>query len=181
MKRRFEFRLKRVARVRELEERVARAERASAENLARAAEASRDRARSVLARSRAWLAAALKGKIEPRSILGAQRSLDAEVARLAREVESARTLRAQAERIAAAHLARRSAARALEELRNRERTRHAALLAGAENAALDEIATQRSRERADREERAPATDENDSRSSAPEADRAPGPSPDPQR
>src|SRR6185503_12078081 len=41
MKRRFEFRLARVQRVRDMEERVARAERAQAEALARAAEASR--------------------------------------------------------------------------------------------------------------------------------------------
>ena len=182
MKRRFEFRLERVARVRELEERVARAERASAESLARAAEASRDRARSVLGRSRAWLTAALRRTVEPRSVLQAHRALDAEVERLGREVESARNLRTQAERLAAAHLERRSAARALEELRKRERTRHGTLLAAADNAVLDEVAAQRAREGREAPSREPRTtvhDEDDSRSIAPHADRDPGSSPAP--
>ena len=140
MKRRFEFRLERVRHVRDLEERVARAERASAEELARAAEASRDRARATLERSRAELANLLTGALEPRGVLSAQRALDAELVRLRRTVESARTARMQAERIASAHRERQKAARALQELRERARARHALELVKEENAELDEVA-----------------------------------------
>ena len=97
MKRRFEFRLERVRRVRDLEERVARSERAQAEALARAAEASRDHARGVLEESRAHLRAILSGHVEPRDVLAYQRALDGELTSLRRRVESARTLRTQAE------------------------------------------------------------------------------------
>jgi len=140
MKRRFEFRLERVRHVRELEERVARAERASAEELARAAEASRDRARATLERSRAELAGLLSGRLDPRSVLGAQRALDSELVRLRRAVESARTARMQAERLASAHRERQKAARALAELKERARVRHALELGKEENAQLDEVA-----------------------------------------
>ncbi|MSR63032.1 MAG: hypothetical protein EXS08_11370 [Planctomycetes bacterium] len=140
MKRRFDFRLERVRRVRDLEERVARAERASAEELARAAEASRDRARATLERSRAELAELLSGTLEPRGVLSAQRALDSELVRLRRAVESARTARMQAERSASAHRERQKAARALAELRERARLRHALELDKEENAQLDEVA-----------------------------------------
>jgi hypothetical protein len=143
VKRRFDFRLERVRRVRDLEERVARAERALAESLARAAEASRDEARAVLETSRAHLRAILEGQLDPRGVLAAQRALDGELASLRRRIEAARTQRAQAERMAAVHRSRRSAARALEELRVRARARHAAELERHENAALDEVAQRR--------------------------------------
>jgi len=140
VKRRFDFRLERVRRVRDLEERVARAERAQAEALARAAETSRDEARSVLERSRAYLRSILDGALDPARVLHSQRALDGELAALRRRVESARTLRTQAERLAAAHREKRSAARALEELRERARQRHAAELEREDNAVLDEVA-----------------------------------------
>ena len=176
MRRRFEFRLERVHRVRDVEERVARAERAQAEALARAAEASRDLARSVLEQSRTalrelLLVSARKGTLEPREVLAAQRALDGELANLRRRVESARTVRMQAERMAVAHGERKSAARALEELRERARLRHAAQLEKHENAALDEVA-QRLAE-AVRRTIADGKEESASRSDEPVADQGP--------
>jgi hypothetical protein len=140
MKRRFEFRLERVRAVRALEERVARAERVQAETVARAAEASRDRARDLLASSREHLRATLGRAVEPRAVLAAQRALDGELEALRRRLESARTLRIQAERLAAAQRERRSAARALDELRERAREAHRADLEKHDNAELDEVA-----------------------------------------
>lgn len=175
MKRRFEFRLERVRLVRALEERVARAERATAENLARAAEARADRARGALERSRAWLAEILRGRIDARSVLLSQRALDAELRALERSVETSRTLHAQAERLAGAHRSKKSAARALEELRERFLARHRATLEQVENRALDEAALRARERRSGRAGR-----ETDSRSTAPGSD-ASSPSPHPSR
>lgn len=171
MKRRFEFRLARVQRVRDVEERVARAERAQAEALARAAEASRDQARAVLEQSRATLRALLEGALEPRDVLTAQRALDGELADLRRRVESARTQRLQATHMAAAHRERKGAARALEELRERARLHHAAELEKHDNAALDEVAQRQAA--AARREPAHGKEESASRSDAPVADQGP--------
>jgi hypothetical protein len=140
VRRSFQYRLERVRRVRGLEERVARSERVRAQELARAAEASRDQAREVLTRSRAWLCALLERGEDPRQTLPSERALAAELGDLRRKLEAARTLRIQAERMAALHQARRSAARALEELRERARRQHAALLERHDNALLDEVA-----------------------------------------
>lgn len=166
MKRRFEFRLERVGRVRDVEERIARSERAQAEGLARAAEASRDQARSVLEQSRAHLYSILSGALNPREVLSFQRAMDGELSSLRRRVESARTLRTQAERMAAAHREKKSAARALEELRERARLRHGAELEKLENAVLDEVAQRVART---------GKDESDSRSRSRAADQDSGP------
>jgi hypothetical protein len=179
MKRRFDFRLERVRRVRALEERVAGAERARAEGLARAAEASRDKARTALERSRAereTLLSGALGALDPRGVLGAQRGLDAELARLRRTVESARTLRTQAERMAAVHRERKAAERALDELRGRARQRHDTALGKADAAELDEAA-QRLAEAARRRARRPtdgAAREEGSSPVPPRADHASG-------
>lgn len=174
MKRRFEFRLERVRAVRDLEERVARSERAQAEALARAAEVSRDEARAVLEQSRAYLRSLLAGALDPRGVLAAQRALDGELADLRRRIESARTLRMQAERMAVAHRDRKSAARALEELRERARRRHGAELEKHDNAVQDEIA-QRLATVARRAEAAGKNEEESaSRSDASVADQGPG-------
>lgn len=140
MKRRFEFRLERVRHVRDLEERVARSERVRAENVARAAEASRDQARSVLERSRAWLRELLAEGGDPRGAALAEHVSAGELADLRKKLELARTQRLQAERMAALHREKKGAARALEELRERARTRHASELEKLENALLDEVA-----------------------------------------
>src|SRR5262245_61360225 len=161
-----------------MEERVARAERAQAAALARAAEASRDEARSVLERSRAYLRSILSGALDPARVLRSQRALDGELAHLRRRVESARTLRTQAERLAAAHREKKSAARALEELRERARQRHAAELEKEDNALLDEVAQRRGAEerRLERLHAAPGKGEEPSRSDGAPSDPSPDPS-----
>jgi hypothetical protein len=176
VKRRFDFRLERVRRVRAIEEGVARAERARAEALARAAEASRDQARSVLEESRAWLRSILTGALDARRVLSSQRALDGELSSLRRRVESARTQRVQAERMAGLHRERKSAASALEELRERHRRRHEAGLAAADEAALDEAA-QRRAEAQRRGERARSDDAKAEDASS--SDRATADPPDP--
>ena len=182
MKRRFDFRLERVRRVRDMEERVVRAERAQAETLARAAETSRDEARDVLEQSRAYLRSILAGTLDPTLVMASQRALDGELASLRRRVESARTLRTQAERVAVVHRERKNAARALEELRQRARARHEAELQKNDNAILDE-AGQRLGEAERRAERLRGADverdvkaEGPSRSDAPAADHGAHPS-----
>lgn len=154
MKRRFEFRLERVRRVRDLEERIARAERARAEGHARQAEDRRYEARSLLAESRESLATVLSGPFEAPLVLTSQGALDGLLAGLRRRSETARTARLQAERIARLHGERKSAARALEELRERARQRHAAEVEKADNAALDEVAQRVARARAGWDENA---------------------------
>ena len=140
MKRRFEFRLERVRRVRDIEERVARAERARTESQARQAEDRRDEARALLVRSRSELGTRLARAVEVRAVLASQRALDGLLVGLRRRAETARTARLQAERSAALHGERKSAARALEELRERARRRHLAEVEKADNATLDEVA-----------------------------------------
>ena len=146
MKRRFEFRLERVRRVRVLEEEVARAERSAAEHAAREAETRRDQARERIARSRALLAGVLTARsIDARSILLSHRALDSELRALERGVESARTARERAERFAAHHREKKTAARALEELRKRALVAHREGLEKAANQELDEAAAARHR------------------------------------
>jgi len=104
-------------------------------------------------------------------VLAAQRALDGELSALRRRIETARTQRIQAERIAAAHRERKSAARALEELRERARSSHAAGLEKHDNAALDEVAQRlAAARRAEAEDKA----EGASRSASPAADQDPG-------
>lgn len=142
MKRRFEFRLERLRRVRSIEEHVARAERARAEGEARAAEARAEAVRTHLEQDRAWVRARLEeSALAPLS--GAHRTLDATGRLLGRRLESARTLRESARQAAEEHRARQIAARALDELRTRARQEHLALLAQEEQAVLDEVAQRR--------------------------------------
>jgi DNA repair exonuclease SbcCD ATPase subunit len=112
----------------------------------------------------------LEGEVQPREILTSQRALEGELARLRRKVESARTQRIQAERMAELHRERKSAARALEELRERARQRHTGALEVADNAALDEVAQRLARLEA---ERRAASTESTSRSGLPAADHPP--------
>jgi hypothetical protein len=140
MKRRFEFRLERLVRVRALEESVARAERARAENEARAAEARADELRTRLAQDQAFVRTALTDSTPAARLLGAHRALDATAVQLRARAESARLSRQAAERAAAEHHQRKTAARALDELRTRALGEHAAELAKEEQALLDEVA-----------------------------------------
>lgn len=171
MKRRFEFRLERLRRVRVLEEGVARAERARAEGEARNAEARADALRARLAQDRAWISAAQEGSTAAARLLPAFRALDTTAAGLRARAESARALRLAAERAAEEHRARKTAARALEELRGRARTLHAAELAREEQAVLDEAAQRAPARRSATDGKA----EGDSSPGADATDLAPGP------
>jgi hypothetical protein len=140
MKRRFEFRLERLRRVRALEEGVARAERARAELEARSAEARADGLRARLVQDRAWVRSAQEDSPPAARLLPAFRALDATSARLRERAEAARALRQAAERAAEEHRSRKTAARALDELSARARALHMAELARTEQATLDEVA-----------------------------------------
>jgi len=140
MKRRFEFRLERLRRVRALEESVARAERARAESEARGAEARADELRTRLAGDRAWVRTAQEESAPAARLLAAHRTLDTSASRLRTRVEAARALRTTAERAAEEHRRRKTAARALDELRARARGLHLSGLAREEQAVLDEVA-----------------------------------------
>lgn len=162
MKRRFEFRLERLRRVRALEEYVARAERAQAEGEARAAETRAEAVRAKLTQDRAWV----RERLEESALapLGsAHRTLDTTARLLGQRAEAARAARAVAARAAEEHRARKVAARALDELRVRARQEHLALLAQVEQAQMDEIAlrrasTTRGKAEGDSSAPAPATD-----------------------
>jgi len=162
MKRRFEFRLERLRRVRALEEHVARAERARAEGEARAAEVKAEVVRTQLTEGRAWVATRLaESELAPLS--AARRTLDTTGALLAQRAEAARVARAAAVRAAEEHRTRKVAARALDELRQRARLEHLALLAQDEQAQMDEIALRRAsatrgKAEGDSSAPAPATD-----------------------
>lgn len=162
MKRRFEFRLERLRRVRALEEHVARAERARAEGEARTAEARADALRAKLTQDRAWVRERLaESALAPLS--SAHRTLDTTGRLLGLRAEAALAARAAALRAAEEHRTRKVAARALDELRARARLEHLALLAQDEQAQMDEIAlrrasTARGKAEGDSSAPAPATD-----------------------
>jgi len=143
MKRRFEFRLERLRRVRALEEHVARAERARNESEARVAEARAEEVRARLAQDHAWVRERL-GESALASLPAAHRSLDSTARTLSRRLETARARRASAERSAEEHRARKIAARALDELRSKAHHQHQTLLSQVEQAQLDEVALRRS-------------------------------------
>lgn len=137
MKRRFEFRLARVKRVREIEEDVARATWLAAEAEAASAAAERDRLRSHIAQERAWLAAT---RPDPAEVLLHYRLLSRLLSLLRGRKERSLTLRAQADRLAGSWRQRERERRALVELEGRKRQRHVMELRRLENLEMDEIA-----------------------------------------
>jgi flagellar export protein FliJ len=178
VRRRFEFRLRRVARVRDIEEQMAREERAAAEARARAAAAAREQAREALEAARGELAKRLHGPLEARSVLSAHRLLDDHQRLLGERLREAAETRQGADQAAQVHRERKAAAQAMEKLRDRARDRHREALAREENAEMDEVASTRARRRAF-SATAGENREAPSRSTALGADQAPVPSPDP--
>jgi flagellar biosynthesis chaperone FliJ len=147
VKRRFEFRLARLLRVRAIEEELARAALARAEAEARSAAAVRERAAHELARGRSELVADLAtGTIRPARVLLAQRALGNLAVALRARLERERTLVGQASVLRAAWRARETDRRALVELESRAHRSHRAELERRENAALDEVAQRRARQ-----------------------------------
>lgn len=178
MKRRFEFRLRRVARVRDIEERLAREERAVAEVRAREAESVREQARDALHAARLELARYLAGTVDARAVLSAHRLIDDHQRLLGERTEAAAAERRTADAAAEVHRERKAASQAMEKLRDRARDRHQDALAREENAEMDEIASVRARRRA-LGSPAPEKREGPSRSVAAPADQASVPSLDP--
>ena len=138
---RFEFRLARVKRVREIEERVARAAWSSAERTATEAEARCDAARERIADARR----APAGEIDPTRILLGHRATDGLLQGLLRSKEAALTLRGQAARLGQAWQGREVDRRALEELETRARERHRVAREREEAKEMDETGIARSR------------------------------------
>lgn len=177
MKRRFEFRLRRVARVRAIEERLAREERAAAELAARAAEKAREDAREALQAARLQLARGLAGTVDPRLVISAHRLVDDHQRRLGERTGRAAGERRLADAAAEVHRERKAAAQAMERLEERAAARHREALTREENSQMDEVASQRARRCA-----APALrrekGETPSSSAPAAADHPPVPSPD---
>ncbi len=126
MRRAFQFRLARVRRVREAEERTARAAWKEAESAARVADGERERRSKSLAASRSELVEILRaGAVDPNWFRHAQDALDRAALALRSAHERALTLRQQAERLATAWRERERDRRALLKLEERLRARHA--------------------------------------------------------
>ncbi len=118
---RFAFRLERLARVRAIEEQLARENWALAERAARAAEERAERALSDVHSARAALRAELdSGRIEPAGRLQRQALADALVARRALALQRARAARAQAEVERALWLGQKRKLEGLERLEQRD-------------------------------------------------------------
>lgn len=157
---RFRFRLERLARLRALEERVARAAWGAAEQGAREAEAAADEVRRTLAEGRAALGLELaRGPLEPRAVLAEQHVLVVLGRRLAQRRQDALTRRGQAERQAEAWRERRARSEALERLGARARAEHARTSERRAASEQDERALARFQQ----EERLPAPDPRGSR------------------
>jgi len=147
MKRRFDYRLARLLRVRAIEEQVARAEWGQTEGLARAQERLRDERAHGLASARQELAASMgRGStIRPEWMLQAEHALTAQIADLRRTHEDALTRRAQADALGRVWRERERDRRVLDELEDRARTLHREEVERWDNAQLDEQALVRQR------------------------------------
>ena len=167
MKRRFDFRLARLLRVRAIEERAARAEWSEFEVVAQVHEALRDQRAGQLGSARRHLAAGLApgSTLRPEWMLLAERALDAQVADLQLTHEDALTRRAQADAMRDVWRERERDRRVLSELEDRARLRHRDELERWDNRQLDEQALLR------RSRRRPGQGpEEDSSSAGPAAD-----------
>jgi flagellar export protein FliJ len=142
MNRRFEFRLSRLRRVREIDEQVARAVWTAAEAESHEASVLLEEARTAIAEAREDLSTSLDPAsgttVDPRSVLVALESIQGMLDDVHRRREDALTLRAQADRLAEAWREREVERKALVELENRARERHRAELEREENAEMDE-------------------------------------------
>ncbi len=143
---RFRFRLERLARVREVQEELARATWAGAEREAREGEEQADALAEALRAAQRELVAARR---DPRGgaarALVAERTLDTLAERLRSARERARTRRAQADRLRDAWRERERDVAALERLEERARERHQLEAGRAEALVADEAAARRDR------------------------------------
>jgi len=142
VKRRFDFRLARLLRVRAIEERVARAEWSEYETAAQAHERRRAERADQLERSRAELAQRIApgSTVRPEWMLVAESALDGQVRDLLHAHEDTLTRRAQADAMGTVWRERERDRRVLAELEGRSRHRHREELERWENQQLDEQA-----------------------------------------
>jgi len=141
---RHEFRLRRVKRVRAVEEDIERARFAEAEGQARSAENAADRARAAAAGAIADLRALQASPaLEPAAVLAALALVDEARAALRDADRRAHTQRTEAETRRQAWLARRRDLEALERLEERSRHAFHREAEAAQTRALDETASQR--------------------------------------
>ncbi len=149
MKRRFEFRLARLARVRSVLEETARSEWSQAEGTAREAETEWSTSADARARAQRDLASNLAGgSVDPRAVLQAQEAIDQLGALERTKREQAQTKRWQASRFQEAWQEREQDRQAIEKLEERDRQRHRATLEQVAQAELDEVASSRHARRA---------------------------------
>jgi len=144
VKRKFDFRLARVLRVRAIEERVARAEWSVAQAALHEAEAKRNERSQGLSDARQSLGAGrVSGAINPQRSLLVERTLDAQVFGLSNAIEQVHGKLVSAEQLAAAWRGRERDRRALSELEQRARDSHRIELEAESNAEMDETASAR--------------------------------------
>lgn len=144
MKRAFRFRLARVLRVREVFEEQARAELTAALSALAFAEARCAHLRAEIARGQeAQLQSQSGGSLDVRALLARERALEM----LDLELGTAHVAEAEARHFAdeqrAVWQVRRGESRALEQLAERQKTRHGMEVSRLDNADLDEVASQR--------------------------------------
>jgi len=142
MKRRFEFRLARLRRVREIDEQVARAVWTAAEAESREATALLEEAREAVHQAHEDLSGALDPgadpRLDPRNVLTSLTTIEGMLEGVRRRRESALTLRHQADQLAETWREREVDRRALVELETRARERHRQELGRHEIAETDE-------------------------------------------
>lgn len=137
MKRRFEFRLARLRRIREIDEQVARAAWSEAENASRVATAELARARAAVEDANRNLAG-VPGELQPGEVLLSLQVIEGLKRAVHARRELALTRQGQAKELADAWREREVDRRALEQLEERARVRHREELERADNAEIDE-------------------------------------------
>lgn len=156
MKRRFEFRLDRLRRIREIDEQVARAVWTAAEAESREATTLLEKARGAVQDAREGLSFSLDPgadtSLDPREVLLSLDAIQSMLEIVRERRESALTLRTQADRLAEDWQEREVGRRALVELEARARSHHRAERERQENAELDEQALMREVRRRSRRE-----------------------------
>jgi flagellar biosynthesis chaperone FliJ len=144
MQRKFNFRLARVLRIREIEERVARAEWGAAQADLNRAQAKREERSQTLASSRQDMALGrLGGALAPGRTLLDERALDAQVFGLTNAMEHVHSKRVSANQMELAWRKREQDRKALLELEDRARDAHRVEQETGDNLEMDEQASGR--------------------------------------
>jgi flagellar export protein FliJ len=140
LKRRFDFKLARLMRVRTIQEEVARGEWSMAEAEALQAEAAELALREELQASRHELGVQVLegGSLSTAAVLASHRALDAQLTGIDAAAASSRTCRQQADKLAQIWRKTEQDRRGLQELAEREKVRHRIQLEREEEAARDE-------------------------------------------